>query len=224
MPGSEALEIRPPTLADAEQLFSRLNADLRQTTEALLEQFVSSDTLHPKLINTLSMLEHMGSHKIMATQHGARISESTLRHLTEESHHAWFMKRQAEKAAARPLEYEAADLVAPQAARMYFQRLEASMLHALEPDNAIDAAYLYMSLIVELRAIWFYELYQEILGRHKHPMSLKRLLGEERNHLTEMAARLAHAGELSDARLDTFVRTERKLYGRFLNSLQNSVN
>jgi len=224
MQGSEAREIRQPTLADAGELFDALNSDLIPATEALLESIVASDALHPKLLNTLSMLEHMGSHKIMATQHGARISEATLRHLAEECHHAFFMKRQAEKAAARPLEYEARDLLAPQAARMYFQRLEASMVSTLERDDAIDAAYLYMSMIVELRAIWFYQLYQQILQRHKHPVSLKRLLGEEQNHLTEMAARLSHAGEFSDARLDAFVGTERELYGRFLSSLQNSVN
>jgi len=81
-----------------------------------------------------------------------------------------------------------------------------------------------MSMIVEFRAVWFYSLYQQVLQRHAHPLSLKRLLGEEQNHLTSMAESLEHAGELSDVRVDAFIRTENALYIRFLDSLQQSVN
>jgi hypothetical protein len=169
------------------------------------------------------MLEHMGSHKIMATQHGAAIEQATLRHLAEECQHAFFMKRKAEKAAGRPLEYLAGDLLAPGAAQRYFQRLEASLLRVLEQQGSAGSCYLYMSLIVEFRAVWFYSIYQQALVRQAQPLSLKRLLGEEQNHLTEMAERLEQAGELSDARLESFVRIEHALYGRLLDSLQLSA-
>jgi hypothetical protein len=98
------------------------------------------------------------------------------------------------------------------------------MLKTLESEQSRDFTYLYMSMIVELRAIWFYTLYQRALNEHSHALSLKRLLGEEKNHLTEMAERLAHADELSDARIDAFVRIEHALYGRFLASLQQAIN
>lgn len=210
-------------LEQAQSGFEGLNAGLTPTTRSLLNRIVGDAALHPKLLNTLSMLEHMGSHKIMATQHGADVDQATLRHVAEECHHAFFMKRQAEKAAARPLAYEAADLLAPRAARMYFQRLEASMVRRLEGRNRV-AAYLYMSMIVEFRAVWFYSLYQESLQRHSHPVSLKRLLGEEQNHLTEMADRLTHAGEFNSPLVDEFVATEHELYTRFLTALQLSTN
>jgi hypothetical protein len=204
--------------------FNRTNDALVLKTRALLQRIVGDEALHPRLTNTLSMLEHMGSHKIMATQQGADIDQATLRHVAEECHHAFFMKRQAEKAAGRALEYIAADLLAPLAARGYFQRLEALMLRQLEQEQSRRATYLYMSMIVEFRAVWFYSLYQQVLARLNHPMSLKRLLGEEQNHLTDMAARLEHAGELSDARVDAFTHTEHLLYCRFLDALQQSVN
>jgi len=213
-----------PYLEAAQARFDALNGTLVPRVSVLLNRIVASAELHPKLMNTLSMLEHMGSHKIMATQHGEQIDEPTLRHLTEECHHAFFMKRQAEKAAARALAYAASDLLAPAAARMYFQRLEAALAGHLEPAADTRATYLYMSMIVELRAIWFYGLYQQVLLRHRHPLSLKRLLGEEQNHLTEMATSLGHADELSDDRVDTFVRTEHALYARLLESLERTVN
>ncbi len=208
----------------AQTQFDSVNDALVLKTRSLLNAIVADDALHPKLLNTLSLLEHMGSHKIMATQHGAAVDQPTLRHLAEECHHAFFMKRQAEKAAGGPLEYTAADLLAPVAARMYFQRLEAIMVRHLGNQGSTGAVYLYMSMIIEFRAVWFYSLYQQILKRHAHPLSLKRLLGEEQNHLTDMAERLEHAGELSDSRVDAFVRAEHLLYGRLLESLQQSVN
>jgi hypothetical protein len=208
----------------AQSHFDDANAALVMQTRALLSRIVGDEALHPKLINTLSMLEHMGSHKIMLTQHGPELDQPTLKHLAEECHHAYFMKRQAEKAAGRALAYVPADLLAPRAVRMYFQRLEASLVRSLERERSVSATYLYMSMIVEFRAVWFYSLYQSELKRNAHAMSLKRLLGEEQNHLTDMAERLEHAGELSDARVDAFVRTEHSLYGRLLDSLQQSLN
>lgn len=211
-------------LAEAQARFEDLNADLILKARSVLNRIVSSAEAHPKLINTLSMLEHMGSHKIMATQHGEAIDQATLRHLAEECHHAYFMKRQAEKAAGHRLEYEPADLLVPASARMYFQRLEASMLGRLEQEGSAGAAYLYMSMIIEFRAVWFYTLYQSALERSDHPMSLKRLLGEEQNHLTAMAERLEDTGALSDARIDAFISEEHKLFSRFLDSLQRTLN
>jgi hypothetical protein len=74
-------------LEAAEAHFNLVNAVLVTPTRGLLDRVVAGDANHPKLMNTLSMLEHMGSHKIMATQHGPHIDEATLRHLTEECHH-----------------------------------------------------------------------------------------------------------------------------------------
>jgi hypothetical protein len=192
-------------------------------THSLLGRIISDSEIHGRLINTLSMLEHMGSHKIMVTQHAAGIDQATLRHVAEEAHHAYFMKRQAEKAAARPMEYSRDDLLAPATARMYFQRLEAAVLRKLAAEHSSAATYLYMAMIVEFRALWFYGLYQQSLKRAGHAMSLKRILGEERNHLTEMAQRLESAGELSDARIDEFVQTEEQLYRRMLNAMLAAI-
>jgi len=220
---SRRSEIERSHLEAAESRFEELNADLVLRTRSVLNRIVASGELHPKLINTLSLLEHMGSHKIMATQHGQDIGQQTLRHLAEECHHAYFMKRQAEKSAGRPLHYVPEDLLEAASARMYFQRLEASMIRRLEREHSVGATYLYMSMIIEFRAVWFYTLYQHALKRAEHPMSLKRLLGEEQNHLTAMAERLEHTGALSEARVDAFISSEHKLFARFLDSLQKSL-
>lgn len=210
-------------LDDALARFEAGNGDLVMRTRALLNGIVADAELHARLVNTLSMLEHMGSHKIMATQHSPSIDRATLRHVAEEAGHAHFMKRQAEKSAGRPLEYRPRDLLAPAAARMYFRRLEAALVARLERERSARAAYLYMSMIVEFRALWFYGLMEQTLKRCGHPMSLKRVLGEEKHHLADMAERLEHAGELSDARAGAFLSLERRLYARMLAALHAAV-
>jgi hypothetical protein len=193
-------------------------------TRALLNRIVPDAPLHGRFLNTLSLLEHMGSAKIIATQGGADIDQATLKHVAEEAQHAYFMKRQAEKAAARPLDYGATDLLAPAAARMYFRRLEAALVRILGHESSGRAAYLYMSMIVEFRALWFYRLYEQTLKRLGSALSLKRVLGEEQNHLGDVARRLETAGELSDARADAFLDIEGMLYARLLGALQRSIN
>ena len=169
------------------------------------------------------MLEHMGSYKIMSTQHSAAIDQPTLKHVAEEAQHAYFMKRQAEKIASRPLQYRTDDLLAPASARMFFRRLEVSVMKLLREQGSTDAAYLYLSMIVEFRALWFYRTYQQILKRIAHPMSLKRVIGEEENHLHDMAERLEAAGELSNARSTTFLNHERALFEQLLDALHKAI-
>jgi len=202
--------------------FAADNEDLVRPTCALLASIVAAPARHARMINTLSLLEHMGSHKIMATQHSVGIDQATLKHVAEEANHAYFMKRQAEKTAERPLEYIAQDLLAPAAARMYFQRLETAMVRTLGARRSGRAVYLYMSMIVEFRALWFYGLYQQTLQHARHALSLKRILGEEQAHLDDMAARLEATGELDEARVTAFLGTERALFARLLGALERA--
>ena len=203
--------------------FDADNGDLAPRTRALLDTLVAEPKRHARMINTLSLLEHMGSHKIMATQHSTAIDQATLKHVAEEAHHAFFMKRQAEKTAERALEYVADDLLAPASARMYFQRLEGATVRALGAKRSARAAYLYMSMIVEFRALWFYGLYEQALKRAQHAMSLKRVLGEEQAHLGDMAGRLEVGNELSDARVAQVLAAERKQYSRLLGALERGA-
>jgi hypothetical protein len=217
------LDAEPSWLDAALARFDADNRDLAARTRTVLDTLIAAPARHGRLINTLSLLEHMGSHKIMATQHSAGIDQATLKHVAEEAHHAYFMKRQAEKTAERPLQYVVDDLLAPAAARMYFQRLESAMVRTLGAERSARAAYLYMSLVVEFRALWFYGLYQQALRHARHVLSLKRVLGEEQAHLGEMAARLEAAGERSDRHVAAFVAAERGLFEKLLVALERAA-
>jgi hypothetical protein len=152
--------------------------------------FCAHPAAHARFLNTLSLMEHIGSRKIMASQSERGLGGETLRHLAEETRHAYFFKRSAEKLADRPLDYGTSETIAGAAARGYMERLDAEILHELDVSSESALPYLYMSLIVELRAVWFYRLYQETLAEHGQNLSLRSVLAEEELHLGAMLARL----------------------------------
>lgn len=203
--------------------FDRDNAALGPQTSEMLMAFIANKPQHARFMNTLSMLEHMGSHKIMATQHGLGIDQPTLKHLAEETRHAFFFKRHANREAGRVLEYNATDMIAPLAARRYFQRLEAEMVRGFPADIHPRAVYLTMSMVVEFRAVWGYRLYQAALVRAGSMVSLKSLLAEESGHLTDMTDRLLGLGELDLGRLRSFCKVETSLYSRLLDAFVGST-
>jgi hypothetical protein len=80
-----------------------------------------------------------------------------------------------------------------------------------------------MSMIVEFRALWFYGFYEQALKRAGHALSLKRVLGEEQAHLSDMAERLEAGRDLDGARAAQVLAAERKLYARLLGALEQAA-
>ena len=200
--------------------FTALNEPLVLPTRSMLADLIAQPAEHARLLNTLALLEHIGSYRIMVTQHGEDCAQPTLRHLAEEAQHAFFMKRQAEKTAGRSLGFAEEELLAGNTARSYFRRLEALIHGRLSREGHASATYLYMSMTIEFRALWFYEHYQQALKTAGNAISLKRILGEEANHLSDMVKRLDADGQLSDALTDNFIEREHRLYSRLLAALR----
>ena len=84
MPDASHARLQGSIVDRAQNQFAAVNAGLVRKTRGLLDRIVGDAALQPRLLNTLSMLEHMGSHRIMATQRGALAGQATLRHLAEE--------------------------------------------------------------------------------------------------------------------------------------------
>ena len=161
------------------------NARHKDNVRAYLDRIIPDRESHAKFMNMLSMLEHMGSRKIMVSQmhKGDTLNEDTLKHLAEEARHAYFFKRQAERAAQRSLDgWVEGNTTARVPALMYFGRMDAGISKIVGDD----AAYGWVSLIIELRACWLYTIYQEALEASDYQLSLKSLIAEEDGHLEEM--------------------------------------
>lgn len=160
-----------------------LNKNLSPNVQQRLEEIIDVPAEHARFLNMLSLLEHMGSRKIMLSQHYQTLNQDTLKHLAEEARHAFFFKRQAEKIAGHDIpDYTQANTLRFFAAQSYFGRLDAGITRIV----GTKAAYPWVSLVIELRACWFYGLYQSVLEQKKIPISLRGLMAEEDQHLAEM--------------------------------------
>jgi hypothetical protein len=186
------------------ETFEATNRAWEAPVAAFLTALCGDKERHARFLNTLSQMEHVGSRKIMMSQAKGELPQDTLKHLAEETRHAFFFKRAAEKLAGRTLDYGTEATLGGNAARMYMGRLDAFIADELGSRAPSETAYLYMSLIVELRAIWFYRTYQAALTAAKHPLSLKSVLAEEELHLEEMLARLDAIDPALDAHIIRF--------------------
>ena len=195
---------------------SRLSTDAR----ALLEGLIARPLLHARFLNTLSLLEHIGCRKILLSHKPGALREDTLRHLAEEARHAHFFRRASERLARRPLDYGLEGTLAPWAARLYFERLDASVTRALGESRPL--AYRYVTLAVELRAQWLYELYEEALRASKSTLSLRSVLAEENAHLRQMNAALEAADPRYASRRDAFADLESSLFSRWLEAMRTA--
>lgn len=111
------------------------NAPHEAPVRAFLTRLVHDEKAHARFLNMLSMLEHMGSRKIMVSQmnKGDTLSQDTLQHLSEEARHAYFFKRHAERVNGVEMPGWVDDnTMCRVPALMYFGRMDAGISKTLE--------------------------------------------------------------------------------------------
>ena len=201
--------------------FEQLNKNLLEPTKELFDQMCGSSDFTSPFMNMISYMEHIGSYKIMATQYGSTMDYSTLKHLQEETGHAVLFKRHAERLNGNHLDYSAEAMLAPASARMYFSKLEAILIQRFRETENSRLIYLYMSLIVEFRAVWAYKLLQESVDIHRLEISLDKLLAEEHGHLHSMVRRLDEDGFYDLEVVRELWTDEKMLFTRLLNAVSD---
>lgn len=205
---STASSTSPLTISGMEANNRQHEASVRD----FLTDIVRRPEDHARFMNMLSMLEHMGSRKIMVSQMDKTLTEDVLKHLAEEARHAYFFKRQAERVAGKALDgYTEDNTMERVPALMYFGRLDAGISAQVTDEEA----YPWVSLIIELRACWLYEIYNDVLSKSGLKLSLKSLLAEEDMHLAEMFG-MCGADTEKLKRLSAY---ETELFGRLWNKL-----
>ena len=192
------------------------NEQFEGSVRNFLEEIIEDKPRHAKFLNMLAMLEHKGSRRIMLSQMDKILTQDTLQHLAEEARHAYFFKRQAERVAGHSLDGWTKDnTMCIEPSLMYFARLGVGVAK----EVGRKSAYSWVSLVVELRACWFYEIYQDALERSSDHMSLKSIVAEEDKHLAEMFA-------MCDGKYETLEKLsvyETKLFANLWPRLENKI-
>lgn len=189
----------------------------------LIEIIIQTPHLYARLLNTLSLLEYIGSRKIIKSQQQETINYNILAHAAEELRHAQVLKKAALKLESDLCQtYAAHSLLCGAEACNYFQKIDHAIIIATKESDAWKS-YLYTSYLIETRAIKFYKLFEEVLAEH-HQMSVFRgILIEENRHLDaiELLLRQVTANNINLKKLQNF---EELAFNQFIDAINNYVN
>lgn len=160
-------------------------------TKSLIQKIVLTPENHARWLNTLSFLEHIGSRKIIKSQKSEKLDLMVLEHIAEETRHAFYIKKLAQKISPDTCPtYEEDYLLAGNNAEKYFQQLDQKISEILSRQYAGQGisllTYLYVTLLVEERAIGVYRVYETVLEENHFAISVKPILAEEQRHLKQM--------------------------------------
>jgi hypothetical protein len=136
--------------------------------------------LHARWLNTFSFLEYIGLRKIMKSQRAETMSAAVLGHAVEEGRHALGLKKLALKIGGAAFDtYAPESMLCAEEAEDYFQTLD----HACETafmdrpeDERSKLTYLYVTWLVEIRALEVYGLYKAALAQTEIAGKLDGLL------------------------------------------------
>ena len=195
------------------------NAPHEARVRDFLTAIVREPQRHALFMNMLSMLEHIGSRKLMLSQMDKHdtLDQDMLQHLSEEARHAYFFKRHAERIAGKALPgWTDENTMCRVPALMYFGRMDAGISKAVAPAES----YPWVSLIIELRACWLYRIYNEAIEEAGIHLPLKSLIAEEDHHLAEMYAACDDDGK----QLRELSRYETKLFEALWVQLEGVVD
>jgi hypothetical protein len=159
-------------------------------TKNFLQTAIADKNLHARWLNTLSFLEHIGARKIIKSQDSSTLPLMVLEHASEELRHALFFKKLSLKVYENYcLDYKQEFLIGGKKTEDYFQTLDQKISQSLVNYTNKEKTfftYLYVTLLIEERALKLYQQYQKLLEENGSTISLRPVLVEEQRHLLQM--------------------------------------
>jgi hypothetical protein len=198
--------------------------------ENIFYSLVQDHTVHARWLNTLSMMENAGAKKIKNCEHPVLVNEIILKHSAEEARHAYYLKKQIQKIAAKSCPtYEMKYLLAPGESYYYLHTLDIKVCRYLKQQFGYKgndlkyAAYLLVTYAIEVRADELYPQYQEVLNTIQSPVNVKSIIAEEINHLAEMKHQLKAFSNNWETLCDTVCEIENGLYTNWIKALKKEL-
>ncbi|MGY3212293.1 hypothetical protein [Mucilaginibacter sp. HD30] len=197
----------------------------------ILPKIISNNQLHARWLNTLSLMENTGARKISASEDPVTVTYIILKHAAEEHRHAFYLKKQIEKAGKELCPTYADEyLVAPAYSKYYLNVLDVEVSRYLKKDLGLSgkelrfAAYLLVTYAIEVRADGLYPVYQEALDNAGSKVNVKSIILEEEGHLEEMIAQLHKFSPDWQRYADNAVELETRLFNDWVIALGREVD
>lgn len=196
----------------------------------LLPSIIADNSLHARWLNTLSLMENTGARKISACEDPVTVNYIILKHAAEEHRHAFYLKKQIDKAAKDVCPTYAPEyLVAPDSSRNYLNKLDIDVCRYLKDNLGLNgkqlrfAAYLLVTYAIEVRADELYPVYQQALDDAGSKVNVKSIILEEEGHLEEMINQLKSFSADWETHAAKAVGMESKLFAGWLEALEKSI-
>ncbi|QXV64789.1 hypothetical protein FPZ42_07795 [Mucilaginibacter achroorhodeus] len=197
----------------------------------ILPKIIADNQLHARWLNTLSLMENTGARKISASEDPVTVTYIILKHAAEEHRHAFYLKKQIEKAGqglcpTYALEY----LIAPADSKHYLHQLDIDVCRYLKKELSLNgaelrfAAYLLVTYAIEVRADELYPVYQDALDEAGSKVNVKSIILEEEGHLEEMINQLQHFSPQWQLHAQKAVDMESALFDKWVKGLAKEVN
>ena len=196
----------------------------------ILPQIIADNQTHARWLNTLSLMENTGARKISASEDPVTVTYIILKHAAEEHRHAFYLKKQIEKAGEGLCPTYASEyLIAPAFSKYYLNQLDIDVCRYLKKDLELSgrelrfAAYLLVTYAIEVRADELYPVYQDALDAAGSKVNVKSIILEEEGHLEEMINQLTHFSPDWQVHAQKAVDIETKLFNDWVNSLSKEM-
>jgi rubrerythrin len=196
----------------------------------LLPQIIADEQLHARWLNTLSLMENTGARKISASEDPLTVTYIILKHAAEEHRHAFYLKKQIEKAGEGLCPTYAQEyLIAPAYSRYYLNQLDIDVCRYLKNELKLTgkelrfAAYLLVTYAIEVRADELYPVYQEALEKAGSKVNVKSIILEEEGHLEEMLNQLKNFSPDWEVHANKAVEFESSLFTKWVGALADEL-
>lgn len=200
-----------------------MNEQLNKLFEQAMAEVITSQQLHARWLNTLSMMENTGARKISRNEHPVFINLTILKHAAEEARHAYFLKKQIGKLGINLCpDYSWEFLLAPLSSYLYLHRLDLAVCRMLKDqwhftqEQVKQGAYLLVTYAIEVRAEVLYGIYQKQLERFGSKINVKSIIMEEDGHLEEMTAMLEQFHEQWKVLAEVMCSIEEQLFHKWI--------
>lgn len=192
----------------------------------VLEKIVQDKKTEGRWLNTLSLLEFIGSRKISKTVASlGHPSIDVLQHWADEARHAHSFKNLSQKISGKK---NAGYLCEKEGVR-YFQTMDHGVAEWLKKkikNKDIYVNYLFTTCLIERRAMKIYPLYKKITKSELVGTEVDKIIHEEISHkgsIESQVRKILKQAKLADS-FKSVLELEEKLFGQFVSSIETALN
>lgn len=197
---------------------------MRQVLEVISKDLL----LEARWLNTLSLLEHIGSRKISKSVCEKHPSLEVLEHFADETRHAYIFKKLASRGHAPTIVNHDENYLCRDEAVSYFQMLDSFMTEWIRGATHQDDTYqnyLLVTCMIERRAMKLYPLYKSITRDDEVRLALQQIILEETNHRYNIETHMADILKQNQVKnFSACTDIEEQLFTGFQSSLKKNLN